>query len=158
MRQKIHFTKTGHDKIIEELHHLKTHKHQAAKDRLTKARAMGDLRENSEYHAAKEDLAVIVGRMAELEEMLKWAEIVDDAVEDIESDLVRLGCRVLTEKDGKREEYHIVGEYEADPMEKKLSHTSPIGKALVGKRKGEVVEIVIPSGKHVYTIVDVRMR
>ena len=62
MRQKIHFTKTGHDKIIEELHHLKTHKHQAAKDRLTKARAMGDLRKNSEYHAAKEDLAVIVDR------------------------------------------------------------------------------------------------
>ena len=143
--------------MLEELEHLKTHRHTSAKDRLARARAMGDLKENSEYHAAKEDLSVIVGRISELEEMLRWAEIVDDAVEKIESDLVRLGCRVVVDKEGQRDEYHIVGEFEANPMQKKLSTTSPIGQALLGKKKGEVVEIAIPSGKHTYTIVDVKM-
>lgn len=157
MPKKIQFTKEGHRKVLEELEHLKTHRHTAAKDRLARARAMGDLKENSEYHAAKEDLSVIVGRISELEEMLRWAEIVDDAVEKIESDLVRLGCRVVVEKEGQRDEYHIVGEFEANPMQKKLSTTSPIGQALLGKKKGEVVEIAIPSGKHTYTIVDVKM-
>ncbi len=157
MIRKIHFTKDGHQKIIDELQHLKSHKHGAAKDRLTRARAMGDLRENSEYHAAKEDLGVIVGRMAELEEMLRWAEIVDETVHKIENDLVRLGCKVILDKDGSREEYHIVGEFEADPMNKKLSHTSPIGGAVIGKKKGDIVEVSIPSGKNTYTIVDVRM-
>ncbi len=157
MIRRIHFTKSGHKQIQDELHLLKTTKHEAAKDRLAKARAMGDLRENSEYHAAKEDLATIVGRMAELEEMLRWAEIVDDAVEKIENDLVRLGCKVIVQKDGKSEEFHIVGEYEADPMNRKLSSTSPIGGALIGKKKGDVVEVTIPSGKHSYTIVDVKV-
>lgn len=157
MTRKIHFTKSGHKQIQDELHHLKTTKHPSAKERLAKARAMGDLRENSEYHAAKEDLATIVGRMAELEEILRWAEIVDDAVEKIEEDLVRLGCKVTIEKDGIREDYHIVGEFEADPMNRKLSHTSPIGSALVGKKKGDIVEVSIPSGKNTYTIVAVKV-
>lgn len=157
MTKKIHFTKSGHKKIVEELEHLKTHKHPSAKDRLAKARSMGDLRENSEYHAAKEDLGVIVGRISELEEMLRWAEVVDDAVEKIETDLVRLGCKVVLEKNGAREEYHVVGDYEADPVLKKISHSSPIGQALLGKSKGDVVEVAIPSGKHTYTIVDVKV-
>lgn len=157
MTKKIQFTKSGHQKIQEELEHLKVVRHPAAKDRLARARAMGDLRENSEYHAATEDLSVIVGRIAELEEMLRWAEIIDDAVEKIESDLVHLGCRVVVDRAGQREEYHIVGEFEADPSQKKLSHTSPIGKALIGKKKGDIVEVVIPAGKHTYTIVDVKV-
>lgn len=156
MPKKYSFTKSGHAQLEDELHHLKTVKHPAARDRLSRARSMGDLRENSEYHAAKEDLGVIVGRISELEEMLRWAEIVDDTVDKIEADLVRLGCRVVVEKSGKKDEYHIVGEFEADPRSNKLSHTSPIGKALVGRRKGDVVEVAIPSGKHTYTIVDIR--
>lgn len=157
MTKKIQFTKAGHQKVLEELTHLRTNRHPAAKDRLAKARAMGDLKENSEYHAATEDLSVIVGRIAELEEMLRWAEIVDDTVEKIESDLVHLGCRVVVDKAGQREEYHIVGEFEADPKQKKLSLTSPIGKALIGKKKGDIVEVAIPSGKHTFTIVDVKV-
>jgi transcription elongation factor GreA len=157
MSRKIQFTKSGHEDVVRELHTLKSSKHNDAKLRLERARAMGDLRENSEYHAAKEDLSVIVGRMAELEEMLRWAEIVDDSVNQIENDLVRLGCRVVLEKNGKQEEYSLVGEYEADPGAKKLSHTSPIGSALMGKKKGDIVEISIPTGKHTYTIVDVKV-
>jgi len=157
MTKKIQFTKSGHEAITKELHALKTLKHNDAKMRLERARAMGDLRENSEYHAAKEDLGVIVGRMAELEEMLRWADIVDDAVDQIECDLVKMGCRVVVEKNGKQDEYHMVGEYEADPASKKLSQTSPIGAALLGKKKGDVIEVTIPSGKHTYTIVDVKV-
>lgn len=157
MTKKIQFTKSGHEAITKELHALKTVKHDEAKMRLERARAMGDLRENSEYHAAKEDLGVIVGRMAELEEMLRWAEVVDDAVDQIECDLVKMGCRVVVEKNGVRDEYHMVGEYEADPASKKLSHTSPIGAALLGKKKGDMIEVTIPSGKHTYTIVDVKV-
>lgn len=156
MTKKFQFTKSGHQKLIAELEHLKTIKHPGAKERLSKARAMGDLRENSEYHAAKEDLGIVVGRIAELEEMLRWAEVIDDAIENLEQDLVKLGCKVVIEKEGKKDEYHIVGEFEADPMNKKLSHTSPIGKALIGKKKGETIEVLIPTGKHVYTIVDIR--
>jgi transcription elongation factor GreA len=156
MIRKIHFTKSGHTAIKNELDQLRNEKHGLAKERLTKARAMGDLRENSEYHAAKEDLAVIVGRISELEEMLRWAVIVDGAVDEIEHDLVRMGCKVVIDKSGTKEEYHIVGEFEADPLSKKLSHTSPMGSALIGKRKGDVVEIKIPSGRHTFTILDVR--
>lgn len=157
MSKKIQFTKSGHEAITNELHVLKTIKHDQAKARLERARAMGDLRENSEYHAAKEDLGVIVGRMAELEEMLRWAEIVDHTVHDIENDLVRLGCRVVVEKEGVRDEYHIVGEYEADPKAKKLSPASPLGKSLIGRKKGDVVEVSIPSGNNTYTIVDIKV-
>jgi len=156
MSKKIQFTKAGHQKINSELKELTELKHPAAKDRLSKARAMGDLKENSEYHAAKDDLGTIVGRIAELEEMLRWAEIVDDAVVNLEDDLVRLGCKVIIDKNGQRDQYHIVGEYEVDPMIKKISHTSPIGKALMGKKKGDIVEVVIPSGKHIYTIIDIK--
>lgn len=156
MTKKIQFTKDGHAKLVKELEHLKNNKHPIAKERLAKARAMGDLRENSEYHAAKEDLGIVVGRIAELEEMLKWAEIVDDAVEKIEEDLIRLGCRVVIDKAGQKEELHIVGEFESDPLQKKISHTSPMGKALIGKKEGDVVEMVIPSGKHVFTILNIK--
>jgi transcription elongation factor GreA len=68
-----------------------------------------------------------------------------------------MGCRVVVEREGKRSEYHIVGEHESDPMKKKLSHTSPIGAALIGKKKGDVIEVTIPTGKHTYTIVDVQV-
>lgn len=156
MTKKFQFTKTGHQKLLSELEHLKSTKHPAAKERLSKARQMGDLRENSEYHAAKEDLGVIVGRISELEEMLRWAEVIEETIEKIEMDLVRLGCKVVVEKEGKQDEYHIVGDFEADPLQKKISHTSPIGKALVGKKRGDQIEVIIPSGKHVYTVVDIR--
>lgn len=156
MSKKIPFTKSGHAKVITELEELKAIKHPRAKDRLAKARAMGDLRENSEYHAAKEDLATIVGRISELEEMLRWAHIVDDTVEKIEADLVRMGCRVVIDKSGQQEELHIVGDFEADPPNKKISHSSPLGKALIGKKKGDVFEVVIPAGKHTYTVVDIK--
>lgn len=156
MMKKYQFTKDGHTKLIHELEQLKQTRHPGAKVRLEKARAMGDLRENSEYHAAKEDLGEIVGRITELEEMLRWAEIVDDSVNKLVEDLVALGTKVKVEKDGSViDEFDIVGDFEADPVQKKLSHSSPIGKALIGKKKGETVDIEIPAGKISFRILDI---
>jgi transcription elongation factor GreA len=156
MTKKYQLTKEGYESLLRELEHLKSTRHSAAKNRLSRARAMGDLRENSEYHAAKEDLGEIVGRIAELEEMLRWAEVVDQGVNQLAEDLVSLGTRIKVEKDGTVvDEFDIVGDFEADPLRKKLSHSSPIGKALLGKKKGDTVEVEIPAGKISYRILDI---
>lgn len=151
--KKIQFTQDGYTKLQQELDLLKKTKLPQALDRLQKARAMGDLKENSEYTASKEDLAFVEGRVRELEELLHNATIVEVNVEE---GAIEIGCSVEVETNGKKTEFMIVGEFEADPMSKKLSHTSPIGSALLGKKKGDKVEIEVPAGKNVYTIVNVK--
>lgn len=151
--KKIQFTQDGYTKLQQELELLKKTKLPQALDRLQKARAMGDLKENSEYTASKEDLAFVEGRIRELEELLHNASIVEV---NMEEGAIEIGCSVEVETNGKKTEFMIVGEFEADPMSKKLSHTSPIGSALLGKKKGDKVEIEVPAGKNVYTIVNVK--
>lgn len=149
---KVQLTQAGYQKLVDELEDLKNNKRAAALDRLAKARAMGDLRENSEYHAAKEEQGFIEGRIRELEELIKNAEVVE-APKD--KSAITLGCKVTVEANKTRVTYDIVGEYEADPMQKKLSQASPIGKALIGKKKGDEVEIAVPAGMMKYTVVEV---
>jgi transcription elongation factor GreA len=149
----IQFTQDGYDALKKEFDELSSSKRQHAVDRLQKARAMGDLSENSEYTAAKEELAFIEGRILELEELLKNAQIVEQKTN---SGMVVIGSHVTVERDGKHEEYTIVGEFEADPMQRKLSTTSPIGQALFGKKVGNTVEVEVPMGKMVYKIIDVK--
>ncbi len=151
--KKIQFTQDGYTKLQQELDLLKKTKLPQALDRLQKARAMGDLKENSEYTASKEDLAFVEGRVRELEELLHNATIVEVNAEE---GAIEIGCSVEVETNGKKTEFMIVGEFEADPMSKKLSHTSPIGSALLGKKKGDKVEIEVPAGKNVYTIINVK--
>lgn len=151
--KKIQFTKEGYVKLQEEHKQLVGTKRAQALDRLHKARSMGDLSENSEYTAAKEDLAFVEGRIRELEELIANAEIVK---QQSHSHAVDIGCHVVVEVNGDHHEFTIVGEFEADPMEKKLSHTSPIGKALLGKKIGEVIHVDVPAGKIVYKIVDIK--
>ncbi len=151
--KKIQFTQDGYTKLQQELDLLKKTKLPQALDRLQKARAMGDLKENSEYTASKEDLAFVEGRIRELEELLHNATIVEV---NLEEGAIEIGCSVEVETNGNKTEFMIVGEFEADPMSKKLSHTSPIGSALLGKKKGDKVEIEVPAGKNVYTIVNVK--
>src|SRR4051812_20740222 len=124
--KKIQFTKDGFEKIQKEYDELKKTKRQAAVDRLQKARAMGDLSENSEYTAAKEDLAFIEGRLRELEELMQNAQVVQTQAQ---VGIINIGMKVVVEINGDQEEFTLVGEFEADPMSKKLSTTSPIGKA-----------------------------
>ncbi|MBI3366168.1 transcription elongation factor GreA [Candidatus Roizmanbacteria bacterium] len=151
--KKIQLTREGFENLQKELKELLENKKPAAVDRLSKARAMGDLSENSEYTAAKDDLSFVEGRIQEVEEIIKTAEVVANHAGN---NIVDVGVTVTVEADGKRDEFHIVGEFEADPMNKKLSHTSPIGKALLGKKVGDLIEAQIPAGKIVYRILEIK--
>jgi len=145
---KIQFTVSGLAEIKAELEELKDKKLPAAIDRVARARDFGDLSENAEYHAAKEELSFLEGRVEELEDIVGKATV----VQQNGSDAVDIGCQVTVEIKGKEHVYHIVGEWEADPINKKISHTSPLGKALVGKKKGDAVEFEAPAGKVIYKI------
>jgi len=150
---KNQLTKQGFENLKKELEELKSIKRPQAVDRLSKARSMGDLSENSEYSAAKEELAFVEGKIQEIEEILKNAEIVEI---NNNSNTVQLGSSVIVEINGKKEKFEIVGEFEADPLNKKLSHTSPIGQALTGKKVGDWVEVEVPAGKIKYKIVEIK--
>ena len=146
-------TQEGYEALQAELDLLKNDKRPGAVARLKLAREMGDLSENSEYSASREDLSMLDGRIAEIEEMIRRAKIVDH---NGNNNIVELGETVMVEANGKKDSFQIVGELEADISANKLSNTSPIGKALLGKRKGESVEVTIPAGKVVYKIVKIQ--
>ena len=103
--------------------------------------------------AAREELSFIDGRIDELEELLKQVSLIEEGAGTRGGYLVELGSKVTLKIDGKEEVYRVVGEWEADPAEKKISHESPLGKALLGKKIGESVEVEAPAGKINYTIV-----
>ena len=149
----VQLTKEGFENLKKELEELIKTKRPYALERLHKARSMGDLSENSEYNAAKEGLAFVEGRIQEIEEILKTAQVVENQNNNHQ---VEVGTSVLVEIDGKKELFQIVGDFEADPLNKKLSHTSPIGQALVGKKVGDWVEVEVPAGKIKYKIVEIK--
>lgn len=146
---RISMTQSGLSELKDELAKLKT-KEPKAIDRVAKAREFGDLSENSEYHAAREELAFIQGRIEELEEMIARAQIV--AGNGQKNGHVDIGCQVTVHANGVEQTYTIVGEFEADPAKKKISQDSPLGKALMGKKVGESVEFEAPVGKVQYLI------
>lgn len=149
LNDKIQFTAQGLAEIKSELAELQGKKLTAAIDRVARARDFGDLSENAEYHAAKEELSFIEGRIEELEGIVARAEVVGS---NTKSGSVDIGCKVTVSVGGKAHTYEIVGEWEADPLKKKISHTSPLGQALVGKKKGDAVEFEAPAGKVIYQI------
>lgn len=117
--------------------------------RLSNARELGDLSENSEYAGAKDALAFIDGRIAELEEILHGAQVITTHSKAH----VDVGSKVTLHLKGKEIQFHIVGEWEADPTAKKISHSSPLGKALMGKKVGEKIEVEAPAGKILYKVI-----
>lgn len=145
---KVHLTKEGYDELNAELAALQE-KHPNAVERVAKARDHGDLSENSEYHAAREDLSFMMGRIEELEEVLARAEVVKSTKSN---GIVDMGCSVTVAANGTKVTYVLVGEYEADPTKKKISVDSPLGQALMGKKVKDKVEFEAPVGKVVYTI------
>lgn len=149
LNDKIQFTSGGLSEIKAELTILKGAKLTAAIERVARARDFGDLSENAEYHAAKEELSFIEGRVEELESIILRAEVVSGK---IKKGTIDIGCKVTLTIAGKEHTYEIVGEWEADPLKKKISHTSPLGQALVGKKMGENVEFEAPAGKVIYKI------
>ena len=148
---KVLLTKDGLTELKREHDELVSVKRPDAVTRLAAARELGDLSENSEYAAAKQDLAFIDGRIAELEDILHSAKVVTTHGKS----QVDVGCKVTLHVNGKKDVFHLVGEWEADPKQKKISHESPLGKALLGKKVGEKVEVEAPAGKIQYKILDI---
>lgn len=151
--KKIYLTKEGLTDLKKEHEDLTKVKRPEVVLRVSAARDQGDLSENAEYTAAREELSFLDGRIDELEELLKEVVLIKD--EGHANKLVNLGSKVTVKVDGRKEEYTVVGEFEADPMAKKISHESPLGKALIGKKTGETVEVQAPAGKITYTILTV---
>lgn len=151
--KKVQFTKEGLNKLQEELKDLEAVKRPEALEKLQRARGMGDLSENSAYTAARDELSLLEGRIQELQEVIKNAEVVDGTVPEGQ---IGIGTRVTVEINNDIEDLHVVGEFEADPMNKKLSYTSPIGQALIGKKVGDVIEITIPTGVIKYKILSIK--
>lgn len=153
--KKIYLTKEGLDELKKEYDHLTNKRRPELRERVSQARNMGDLSENGEYIAAREELAFIDGRIEEIEEILKQAVLIETKGSGNGS-TVKLGSTVILSRAGKKESFKLVGEWEADPKEKKISHESPLGKALIGRQRGEKVEVTAPAGHILYTIIDVK--
>ncbi|MBI1891829.1 MAG: transcription elongation factor GreA [Burkholderiales bacterium] len=150
-------TKRGAEMLKEELHRLKTKDRPAVINAIAEARAQGDLSENAEYDAAKEKQSFIEGRIADLEGKLGAAQIIDPALLDAEGRVVFAATVDLEDlESAQKVTYQIVGEDEADLKEMKISVTSPIARALIGKYAGDTVEVQAPSGIREYEILDVR--
>jgi len=152
---KTPMTKRGADLLRAELHKLKTIERPANSQAIGEARAHGDLSENAEYHAARERAGFIEGRISEIESKLANAQVVDPKLVDAEGRCV-FGATVDIETDGETATWQIVGEDEADIKAHRISYSSPIGKALIGKESGEIVEVQTPGGLKRYEIIDVR--
>ncbi len=152
-QQDVYVTSEGLKELKEELRILAEKKRPALIDRVATARGHGDLTENSEYTAAREDLAFVEGRIEEIEVLMAKAKLIKNSHSD--NNRVVLGCKVTVKVNGKEQTFEVVGEWEADPLEQKISHTSPLGQALLGKKKGEKVEIEAPAGKVTYHILKI---
>ena len=139
-------TQEGLEKLKTEIEHLSTVKRREVAERIKEAREFGDITENSEYDDAKNEQALLEQRIAQLEERLRRATVIDE--KQIDTGVVGVGVlvHVKDQKSGDSKKFHIVGSAEADPMESKLSNESPIGSALVGHKRGDVVTVDTPRG------------
>lgn len=147
----IKLTVEGLQKLEDELKHLEEVKRPRAVERLAQARSMGDLAENNDYINAKEELGLMEGQISELKEIIARAELIKGG----NGSSVGIGSQVTVKIDGHQQIFHIVGEWEADPANQKISHQSPLGQALLGKKIGEEVEFNAPVGKVKYKIVSI---
>lgn len=152
--KKIMLTSDGYKKLEEELAYLKGPKKMEIAEKIKAARDFGDLSENSEYDEARNEQVLLESRIIELDLMLRSAEIIDN----ISTEIIGIGVSVILYDYEFKEEivYHIVGTTEVDPMENKISTDSPVGKALVGKKKGDEVEVEIPDGISKYKVIDIK--
>jgi len=149
-------TPEGLRRLVEELEHLKTVRRKEVAARIKQAKEFGDLMENSEYEDAKNEQAFVEGRILQLEAMLRNPQVIDN--QNTHSDRITVGCTVRVKELASGDEitYMIVGFAEADPAKDKISDESPVGRALLGKRKGEAVEVSAPAGKMRYTVLHIK--
>ncbi|HHY30387.1 MAG TPA: transcription elongation factor GreA [Syntrophaceticus sp.] len=155
--KEVLLTGDGIKRLEDELQLLKSVKRREIAERIRTAIDFGDISENSEYEEAKNEQAFIEGRIIQLEKMLRYARIIDTS--EVPPDTVGVGTTVLLKDQdtGDDIEYTIVGSAEADPADNKISNKSPVGKAILGKKVGTVVEVKVPAGTLRYRIQDIRI-
>lgn len=153
-RREIYLTQEGLDKVKEELRILKSESRPEIVRAIKEARALGDLSENADYHAAREEQAILEARIKDLEAMVEDAIIITEA----RSNTVSIGATVTIKyvADAETEVYKIVGSKEADPFANKISNESPIAVAINGRKKGDIVTVESPNGKYDIEIVDIK--
>ncbi|SFJ00434.1 transcription elongation factor GreA [Thermoflavimicrobium dichotomicum] len=154
-KKEVLLTEEGLEKLKQELELFKTQKRHEVAQRLKEAIAQGDLSENSEYDAAKEEQAFIESRIIALENMIRNAKIISS--ESLDKETVSIGSKVTIQElpDGDVETYTIVGSAESDPLSGKISNESPIGAELIGRKVGEIVDVPAPSGTIQFKIVNI---
>ena len=153
--ERIPMTQSGYKALEEEINQLKSVERPSIIKMIAEARAHGDLSENAEYHAAKERQAFIEGRVIELEDMLGRADVID--VSKLSGATVKFGATVtmVDEDTDQKRKYQIVGDHEADATKGRISISSPIARALIGKAKGDTVEVAAPGGARSYEVLKV---
>jgi transcription elongation factor GreA len=153
MNEPTYLTPEGHAKLKAELEELKGPRREELAKRLRSAIQMGDLSENADYHKAKEDQGFLEGRIQEIEFLLRNAVIIE---KNADHDVVSVGSHVtIQESDYEPETYHVVGAKEADPRNGKISNESPIGKALMDHKVGDIVDVETPGGKIKFKILKI---
>ena len=157
MEKNVFLTQEGLEKLQQELENLKTVRRKEVAERLKQAIGFGDLSENSEYDDAKNEQAFIEGEIQRLEEMLSNVQVIEDGIK-VDDGTITIGAKVTIRfvgDDDEEEEYKIVGTVEADPMNNRISNESPVGKAIIGHRAGDIVDVESPSGIVQYEILKV---
>ena len=149
-------TPEGYEKLKQEIEYLSNDKRREVADRIRTAREFGDIAENAEYDDAKNEQALLEHRIATLEERLRNARVITK--KDVAKDVVSIGSKVKLRDIAARQtvEYRIVGSAEADPAQNKLSNESPVGKAIIGHKKGDVVEVAAPRGALKFKILEIK--
>lgn len=156
--KEVLLTPDGLKRLEEELENLKSVKRREVAERIKIAIGYGDISENSEYEDAKNEQAFIEGRIITLEKMLRNARIINN--DEIDLNTVSIGSTVVVEdlEFGDEVEYTIVGTAESDPLKNKISNESPVGRTIIGKKKGDIVEVNVPAGIIQYKIVDIKTK
>ena len=154
--KEVILTADGYKKLQQEIDHLRTEKRREVAERIRVAREFGDIAENAEYDDAKNEQAMLEHKIAQLEERLLSARVITK--KEISKDAVSVGSHVRLRdmQANKTFEYHIVGSAEANPAENKLSNESPVGKAIIGHKKGDVVEVTAPRGSLKFKILEIK--
>ncbi len=148
----IHLTRAGYEKLIEELEHIKKVKRKEITEALAHARSLGDLKENAEYHAAKEAMSYNEARIRELEDKLSRVEIIDDTKMDPSKAYIGAKVTLIDLETDDEIEYTLVSQDEANATEGLISTTSPVGQALLGHKVGDEISITVPAGDLSYKI------
>ena len=153
LNDRIPITKNGLGGLKKEYEELIKVKRPEVVERLSSSRKIGDMAEENEYTQAKQELAFIDGRIEELGEVISKAVLIDEGHENCQE--VKLGCKVMVKAKNRQHVFHLVGEWEANPAQAKISHQSPLGRSLLGKKVGEKVDFQAPAGRIIYTIVKI---